>query len=787
MILKLGGIEVFFPMPKVYPEQLQYMKEMFEIVQGRGHCLIEMPTGTGKTVTLLSFLVSHQIHQMTGGIGSAQIRSLGMRRKQGAFKIVYCTRTTAELQKVLNELKNLYAYIRANHIPDFQYLALGMAARRMYCVNPEVNKEKTSRAIDKKCKDVLPECAYFQGYVNNPHASSGVYSLDELRSTCESDGRCPYYTARTSLPLADCIVYTYNYMIDPRISEIVNAGLGSNCIVIFDEAHNIDGVCVESLSVSVTRATLDSAWRSIDSIGGALNRIGQTQTQLQNSLHIQAQTQLQFQEPKAESRAEALAHIPFSSTPGISSSYGTGDRRAEKRATKDTPGSLRTAKGFVSAAKRVVEYLKTRIKSVELSAETTEAFIRGMEETVFVDYSALVHISKRLRVLTAEIERDGEALGDTFDLAEICDFCTLAAQFRKGFSIILEPFDAYGTYDPVLRLVCLDASIAMRHVFSTYRNVIITSGTLSPIAMYPRILDFSPVKAVEIDVSSRRGFCALVVTKGSDQMALAMGRSAEEAEETEGLRAAASVPQDSLGVVNANAASNTNAISSSFSLRGSPAVVRNYGNLVLEVSAVVPDGLVCFFPSYRYMEEAVAAWTESGMISKITQNKLIFAESLDHEETDAALAAYKKACDSGRGAVLFSVARGKVSEGVDFSGCYGRGVLVLGVPFQYTESPRLKKRLEFLAQEFGVRESEFLSFDAMRQTAQCMGRVLRSSGDYGLAVLADRRFNALEKRVQLPRWIQRHIGEHNTNLSIDMCVALSRNFFRGIAGLRHYE
>lgn len=31
------------------------------------------------------------------------------------------------------------------------------------------------------------------------------------------------------------------------------------------------------------------------------------------------------------------------------------------------------------------------------------------------------------------------------------------------------------------------------------------------------------------------------------------------------------------------------------------AVIRNYGNLLAEMSAVVPDGIVCFFVSYQYM------------------------------------------------------------------------------------------------------------------------------------------------------------------------------------------
>jgi DNA excision repair protein ERCC-2 len=46
---------------------------------------------------------------------------------------------------------------------------------------------------------------------------------------------------------------------------------------------------------------------------------------------------------------------------------------------------------------------------------------------------------------------------------------------------------------PVLQLSCLDASLAVRPVFSKFQTVVITSGTLSPIDLYPRILNFNPV------------------------------------------------------------------------------------------------------------------------------------------------------------------------------------------------------------------------------------------------------------------------------------------------------
>lgn len=50
------------------------------------------------------------------------------------------------------------------------------------------------------------------------------------------------------------------------------------------------------------------------------------------------------------------------------------------------------------------------------------------------------------------------------------------------------------------------------------------------------------------------------------------------------------------------------AISSKYETREDVAVIRNYGQLLVEFSATVPDGLVCFFTSYLYMESVVAAW-----------------------------------------------------------------------------------------------------------------------------------------------------------------------------------
>lgn len=109
----------------------------------------------------------------------------------------------------------------------------------------------------------------------------------------------------------------------------------------------------------------------------------------------------------------------------------------------------------------------------------------------------------------------------------------------------------------------------------------------------------------------------------------------------------------------------------------------------------------------------------------------------------------------------------------------------------------MKARLEYLRDAYRIRESEFLGFDAMRNAAQCVGRVLRGKTDWGLMIFADKvrllhfswckystsaqRFARADKRAKLPRWINQYITETASNLSTDMAITLSKLFMRTIS------
>jgi Rad3-related DNA helicases len=84
------------------------------------------------------------------------------------------------------------------------------------------------------------------------------------------------------------------------------------------------------------------------------------------------------------------------------------------------------------------------------------------------------------------------------------------------------------------------------------------------------------------------------------------------------------------------------AISSRFETREDVAVVRNYGQLLVEIATIVPDGIVCFFTSYLYLESVVASWYDQGVVDNLQRNKLLFIETQDAAETSLALLNYIK-------------------------------------------------------------------------------------------------------------------------------------------------
>lgn len=646
------------------------------------------------------------------------------------------------MEKVLDELRTLQAYQEKELGKVARILALGLSSRKNLCIHPQVSGEGSRESVDAGCRQLTASwvramavdnpdielCPFYEGYEKKGADAllpSGVYTLQDLRSYGKEKGWCPYFLARHMIQFANVVVYNYQYLLDPKVSGIISREMQKECVVVFDEAHNIDNVCIEALSVNIRQQTLEGATRN-------LNKISQT---IEKFKATDANRLRQEYNRLVEGLAQQ-GNLPASDT------WLANPSLPDDILKEAVPGNIRRAEHFVAFLKRLLQYLKNRLQTEKVESEGPISFVTSLNTHAGIDAKTLKFCYDRLHslLMTLEITETDEFL----HIQTVCNFATLVGTYSRGFSIIIEPVDERMPHipDPVLQLSCLDASLAIKPVFEHFQSVIITSGTLSPIDLYPKLLNFNPVIIQSFTMSLTRDcLCPMVLTRGSDQLP----------------------------------------VSTKFDMRSDPGVVRNYGRLLLEMVAAVPDGVVCFFVSYSYMDGIVNSWNEMGILQDVMQHKLVFIETQDVVETTLALDNYRRACDCGRGAVFFSVARGKVAEGIDFDRHYGRLVIMFGVPFQYTLSRILIARLEYLRETFQIKEGDFLTFDAVRQAAQCVGRVIRSKADYGMMIFADKRYNRHDKRSKLPGWILAHLKDAHLNLSTDMSLHIAREFLRRMA------
>ncbi|GBP79904.1 General transcription and DNA repair factor IIH helicase subunit XPD [Eumeta japonica] len=745
--LTVDGLLVYFPYDYIYPEQYAYMLELKRALDAKGHGLLEMPSGTGKTISLLSLIVAYMIQH-----------------PHHVRKLIYCSRTVPEIEKVLEELKNLINYYEKCHGEKPNITGLVLSSRKNLCIHPEVSREREGKLVDGKCHSLtasyirerherdssISVCQFYEGFNREGKESMlpyGIYTMDDLKQYGADRNWCPYFLSRFAIIHAEIVVYSYHYLLDPKIAEVVSKELNKEAVVVFDEAHNIDNVCIDSLSVKITRRTIDKSAQALQQLEKTVAQIREEDA---NRLTVEYEQLVEgLKEAQVARETDMILGNPI---------------LPDEVLNEVVPGNIRNAEHFLGFLKRFVEYIKTRLRIQHVVQESPAGFLKDVASKVCIERKPLRFCASRLSSLLRTLEIPDPS--NYASLTLITHLATLVSTYTKGFTIIIEPFDdkTPTVSNPILHfslqkinlLVDKQTSLCSTQLLGATKNngeafsIILLKiflnlffeSTLSPLDMYPKILDFNPVVMSSFTMTlARPCILPMIVSKGSDQVA----------------------------------------ISSKYETREDVAVIRNYGQLLVEIAGCVPDGVVCFFTSYLYLESVVGAWYDQGVVANLQRRKLLFIETQDSAETSFALVNFIKACESGRGAVLLSVARGKVSEGVDFEQHLGRAVLMLGIPYVYTQSRILKARLDYLRDQFQIRENDFLTFDAMRHAAQCVGRALRGKTDYGIMIFADKRFSRADKRTKLPRWIQEHLKDSLTNLSTEEAVQICKRWLRQMA------
>ncbi|GKT37087.1 Helicase superfamily 1/2, DinG/Rad3-like protein, partial [Aduncisulcus paluster] len=122
--------------------------------------------------------------------------------------------------------------------------------------------------------------------------------------------------------------------------------------------------------------------------------------------------------------------------------------------------------------------------------------------------------------------------------------------------------------------------------------------------------------------------------------------------------------------------------------------------------------------------------------------------------------------------ILFAVAGGKVSEGLDFSDNLARLVVIVSVPFSSMVSPLLAARSHILGKKLS---QQWYIGDAMRKVNQAAGRAIRHSKDYASIVFVDERYSKEYLKSRLSDWLA--MSSVISSRGYDQIAAVFKKFF----------
>ncbi|XP_065827225.1 Fanconi anemia group J protein-like isoform X2 [Oscarella lobularis] len=202
------------------------------------------------------------------------------------------------------------------------------------------------------------------------------------------------------------------------------------------------------------------------------------------------------------------------------------------------------------------------------------------------------------------------------------------------------------------------------------------------------------------------------------------------------------------------------------------------GQIVLSVCKAVPHGVLCFVPSYSHIEKFVSRWGDTGVLSEMGRAKNMFKEPRGGPKADfddILHTFYDTIRESEKGALLFAVCRGKVSEGLDFADNNARAVITVGIPYPNWKDVQVQEKRSYNDKHSAKRGllsgSQWYEIQAFRALNQALGRCLRHKQDWGALVMIDERFRKNPRYVNsLSKWIRQYV--HHFELFNDALTSL---------------
>ncbi|KAF2477719.1 ATP-dependent RNA helicase-like protein chl1 [Lindgomyces ingoldianus] len=643
------------------------------------------------------------------------------------IKIFYCSRTHSQLTQFSSELNRVRMppAIRldapneikddAQLVEDIKYLTLG--SRRNLCINPKVSKLGNTTTINERCLELQQpvissdsKCPFLptketETLVNEfrDHALARIRDIEDLGVLGRKLSICPYYASRPATKFCEVITLPYPLLLQKSAREALNLSLKDH-VVIIDEAHNLMDAITGIYSISVTLEQVQLARTQLTLYLRKFRHKlkGKNRVYVAQSIRILDSIVAYLRSKSADPKA-------------IDCLVNAGDLMSGKGVDQINLFKLNRYLQDSRLARKVDGYTVFAEQSQENGQDA------HIKHTPRQTVPVLTHVQGFLASLM-----NPSAEGRFFFSKE------------EANSI-------------ALKYLLLDPTFHFKDIVEEARAVVLAGGTMSPMSDYEEhLLSYlGPSKIMTLS-------CGHVIPP-SNLLAIPVIRTSSGAD-----------------------------FDFTFEKRNLERMMIHLGNAILSFAQHVPDGLVTFFPSYSYLDSCIAAWKRlrftptsgSSFWDALLKIKPIYLEQRSQQQApnsgvpskgskeaavDSVLDAYCSAVASGngRGALLFAVIGGTLSEGINFSDSLGRGVIVVGLPFPNPHSAEWKAKMQYIStrasgigQGGKVAAREFYENACMRAVNQTVGRAIRHRGDYAAILMLDRRYSGERIQAKLPGWIR---------------------------------
>ncbi|PIA56861.1 hypothetical protein AQUCO_00700902v1 [Aquilegia coerulea] len=771
-VYHIGGIPVEFPY-KPYGSQLAFMSRSIATLdraekEGHCHALLESPTGTGKTLSLLCSVLAWQQKYKSknlyanlshskpdpeavtdplghgGGFvpepepscnlpaenvvpGPTPMNS-GNDKKKSIPTIFYASRTHAQITQVIREYRKT----------SYRVPMAVLGSRKHYCTNKDVSGRDN---IDEECKLLMKSkpgdqgCLQFRN-VNKVIGHSTLqkggcneaHDIEDLVKVGRTVKGCSYFAARTMAQAAQLVFCPYSYILNPSIRRAMEVDL-KNSIVILDEAHNIEDIARDAASVDIEEDVLFILQRELEQLSFVDSLIYQP-------LHEMIEGVIGW----IGQRANTLVKREFQHY----SSCWTGDKASAE---------LQQA-GISRQFFQIIQECTT--KAIKAAADP--------EETSILTGGSAMALEGLVSSLGYFFSGNGSYALD-YQLV-------LQRYFKREAGSSGKRTQSFSNWTTSLSMWCMNPAVSFTKIADLSMSVILTSGTLSPMSSFSSELGVKFETCMEaphvIDVESQ--LWAAIISAGPGNYPLNASYKTADGYDF----------QDALGT----------------SLE--------------EICKIVPGGALVFFPSYSLMEKLCTRWKETGQWVRLNAQKSVFVEprgqkddfeltlkdyydsirqgsgpsawkikrgrkrSLKHTDVDETLQHSIKG-----GSAFLAVCRGKVSEGIDFSDENARVVVIVGIPFPNMRDLKvgLKKSFNdtYKSSKKLLSGSDWYCQQAFRALNQAAGRCIRHRFDYGGIIFMDERFKEERNIAYVSKWLRKCIKKYS---SFEMSLEGLRSFFQ---------